>query len=647
MPRIRILLWLGFVELLSMSVASGAPLEAYGRLPALDNVTISPNGKEFAYVTGFQGESAVVVYDIDSAKVAAGVDVGPIKVRDLSWADNDNILITASTVALSHDLRGNKAERAVAQIFNVSSKSLHPLLVGSRMSFNTIFSRPVSRIIDGHTIVFVLAGHYVVRQGLIGLYAIDIGYSDFAVNRTKIIEDGNGLSAGWTVDSNGNEVAAEEYDEGSKNWVLKLKLNNRWVKTLDVVAPIDIPEIQGLSHDGRSLIVRLIDGGRRTAEEVSLADGSVKKLPEAGPYLDYPVEDERTGRVIGYLKINSSMHYTFFDRTEQDAWSSVAQAFSGETVRLVSWSTDRKRVIVRVEGTSSGCAYELIDLNTGLAKPIGPAFEGLGRADVSEVKYVTYAAADGMTIPAYLTLPRGRPAKDLPLIVLAHGGPTAQDEPGFDWWAQAFVSRGYAVLQPQFRGSDGLGWDHLAAGFGQWGRKMQTDLSDGVRYLAKQGTIDPKRVCIVGGSYGGYAALAGATLDRGVYRCAVADAPVADPHALLVWQRDRQIWSDSVELRFWTRLMGVESYDDPKLSEISPVAHAAQADIPILLIHGTNDTVVPISQSEDMDSALRGAGKTVSFLKLDSEDHWLSRSETREQMLAASVAFLEKNNPAN
>jgi dipeptidyl aminopeptidase/acylaminoacyl peptidase len=250
-------------------------------------------------------------------------------------------------------------------------------------------------------------------------------------------------------------------------------------------------------------------------------------------------------------------------------------------------------------------------------------------------------------IPAYLTLPRGPPAKDLPLVLLAHGGPTAQDEPGFDWWAQAFASRGYAVLQPQFRGSAGLGWEHLAAGFGQWGRKMQTDLSDGVRYLAAQGIIDPKRVCIVGGSYGGYAALAGATLDRGIYRCAVSVAGVSDPHGLLSWRRDRQLWSDSIALRFWTRFMGVESYDDSKLSEISPLAHAPQADIPILLIHGTNDTVVPIGQSEDMDSALRASGKPVTFTKLDSEDHWLSRSETREQMLATSVAFLNANNPSN
>jgi dipeptidyl aminopeptidase/acylaminoacyl peptidase len=263
------------------------------------------------------------------------------------------------------------------------------------------------------------------------------------------------------------------------------------------------------------------------------------------------------------------------------------------------------------------------------------------------VKFIHYAAADGTSIPAFLTLPSGRPQKNLPLVVLPHGGPLARDAPGFDWWSQAIASRGYVVLQPEFRGSDGFGWKHAQAGFGEWGRKMQTDLSDGVRFLAAQGLIDPKRVCIVGGSYGGYAALAGPTLDRGVYRCSVSIAGISDPKSFLRWVDHRVSGSDPLPLRFWNRFMGVKDDDDPKLAEISPLVHAADADAPILLIHGTDDTVVPIAQSEDMEDALKAAGRPVSFVKLKSEDHWLSRSETREQMLAATVQFLEQYNPPN
>jgi dipeptidyl aminopeptidase/acylaminoacyl peptidase len=174
---------------------------------------------------------------------------------------------------------------------------------------------------------------------------------------------------------------------------------------------------------------------------------------------------------------------------------------------------------------------------------------------------------------------------------------------------------------------------------------MQTDLSDGVRYLAGQGTIDPKRVCIVGASYGGYAALAGVTLDRGVYRCAVSVAGVSDPKNFLNWRADQDDMVDDRTLRFWNRFLGVTDSKDPKLTAISPLASAAAADAPVLLIHGADDTVVPIDQSEDMERALRRAGKAVTFVKLAGEDHWLSKAETRLQMLAETVKFLEANNP--
>jgi len=646
MNRHLIAFCVGALTLISAPIATGAPLDAYGRLPALENLTLSPDGKELAYVTGYQGDSAVVVYDIDAAKVIAGVNVGHIIVRDLSWADNDNILVTASSITLQ-DVLGPRTARFVAQIFTVSSKRLHPLMIGTSESLNVIYGVPVSRMINGRTIVFVHGVHFIEGRGELTLFAIDIGDSDFAATRVRVIQEGNPLSEGWVVDENGNVVAAVEYYEGNKDWVLNLKVHDHWLKALDVVTPIDTPGIEGFSADGRSLVVRMLDKGNIAIKQVSLADGSVTEMANAEPYLAYPIVDVRTGRLVGHVRTDSTMHYAFLNGSDQARWNSVVQAFPDETVELVSASSDKKRVLVRVDGPRSGCAYEFVDLNTGAAKPIGPKFEGIGPADVSDVKYISYPAADGRTIPAYLTLPRGRAPKNLPLVVLAHGGPTAQDGPGFDWWAQALASRGYAVLQPQFRGSTGFGWEHLSAGFGQWGRKMQTDLSDGVRHLAAQGMVDPKRVCIVGASYGGYAALAGPTLDRGVYRCAVAVAPVSDPHEMLRWERNRQPSSNSIALRFWARFMGVENYDDSKLSDISPVAHAAQADAPILLIHGTNDTVVPISQSQDMDSALRTAGKSVSFVKLDSEDHWLSRSETREQMLQATVAFLEVHNPAN
>jgi dipeptidyl aminopeptidase/acylaminoacyl peptidase len=227
-------------------------------------------------------------------------------------------------------------------------------------------------------------------------------------------------------------------------------------------------------------------------------------------------------------------------------------------------------------------------------------------------------------------------------VVFPHGGPAARDEPGFDWWPQAMASQGYAVLQVNYRGSDGFGDQFREAGYGEWGRKMQTDLSDGVRYLAAQGTIDPKRVCIVGASYGGYAALAGVTLDPGVYRCAVAVAGISDLHRFVGWSGKD---GDVAVQRYWTRYVGASGPNDPLLTALSPVSHVDAVTAPVLLVHGKDDTVVPFNQSQMMADALKKAGKQVDFVILNHEDHWLSRGETRLQMLQATIDFLIKNNP--
>jgi dipeptidyl aminopeptidase/acylaminoacyl peptidase len=207
--------------------------------------------------------------------------------------------------------------------------------------------------------------------------------------------------------------------------------------------------------------------------------------------------------------------------------------------------------------------------------------------------------------------------------------------------SQALAAQGYAVLQPNFRGST-LDAGFLEAGFGEWGRKMQTDLSDGVRYLARQGTVDPKRVCIVGASYGGYAALAGVTVESGVYRCAVAVAGISDLRRFRKWTVANEL---SVSQRYWDRFIGISDKNDPAIAAISPIEHVSSVSAPILLIHGRDDTVVPYEQSDVMLSALKRAGKSVEMVTMKHEDHWLSRSETRLQMLQASVAFLKANNP--
>jgi len=185
----------------------------------------------------------------------------------------------------------------------------------------------------------------------------------------------------------------------------------------------------------------------------------------------------------------------------------------------------------------------------------------------------------------------------------------------------------------------------LEAGYGEWGRKMQTDLSDGVRYLVKQDIVDPARVCIVGASYGGYAALAGVSLDPGVYRCAVSISGIGDLSRMLNWEQSRHPYGVQTAMRYWDRFMGASGPNDPKLDVISPIKHLESVTAPVMLIHGRDDTVVPFAQSQEMYDALKHANKAVELVELKQEDHWLSRSETRLQMLLESVAFLQHYNP--
>src|ERR1700722_7448122 len=285
-------------------------------------------------------------------------------------------------------------------------------------------------------------------------------------------------------------------------------------------------------------------------------------------------------------------------------------------VRLVNPSVDFSRMVLQVFGPKDGYIYALYDWYSHHATILGRVYEE-GTAP-AEMRAISYSAADGLTIPAFLTLPKG-PGKDLPLIVLPHGGPAYADTLDFDWWSQALASQGYAVLQPNFRGST-LNSNFLEAGFGEWGRKMQTDLSDGVRYLARRGIIDPKRVCIVGASYGGYAALAGVAIESGVYRCAVSVAGISDLRRFRKWTGVNRM---GISQRYWDRFMGTADQHDPALTAISPIEHVAAVTAPVLLIHGRDDTVVPFEQSEVMLSALKHAGKSATLVTLKHEDHWL------------------------
>ena len=223
-------------------------------------------------------------------------------------------------------------------------------------------------------------------------------------------------------------------------------------------------------------------------------------------------------------------------------------------------------------------------------------------------------------------------------MVYPHGDPQSRDYLAFDWLTQFLASRGYAVLQPQFRGSTGFGDAFREAGYRQWGGLMQDDVTDGVRAMIAQGIADPHRICIVGFSYGGYAALAGAAFTPDLYSCAASISGVSDLPALMRGEVPLYEGTISNSMSDWKAHIG--GPHDANLAAKSPINSVKAIKIPILIVYGTGDSVVPNAQSQNMALALKSAGKNVSVAILAGEDHWLSQTETRVQVLKELETFL-------
>lgn len=631
--------WFGLLLALLAWPACAAPLEAYGGLPSIETGALSAGGGQIAVVVTNGEERRIVVKDLVHDKITLIAPVGAAKVRDIRWAGDQHLIITSSVTALPLDVMAARSEWLFAFDFDLATKKLHPLMRGAEQSMNVVEALPTVRTVDGQPVVFLQGIHFLDSEGVVALFR-----TDPTRDAPRLLESGFHHTRGYVVGSDGKPLAQSLYDSNSGAWTLKLKAGTGWRDVLTRVDPIDTPELLGLGRDGRSVLVSEDDkqgyGWREFAPDGAGPGGFIPASVN-----QEPIHDPATGRLIGFTAlVGDESHYTFFDPADEKVWKAVQAAFPGDRVGLVSWSNDRRKILIRADSASQGPAFAVVDLATRHASWLGGEYEKLTPEDISPVTPVRYKAADGLELSGYLTLPRGRDPKALPLVVFPHGGPAARDTPGFDWWAQAMASRGYAVLQVNYRGSDGFGWDFQRAGFGEWGRKMQTDLSDGVRDLATRGTIDPKRVCIVGASYGGYAALAGATIDKGVYRCAVSFGGVSDLKRMVTYSQGR---SGGSALRYWTRYMGAKDLGDPVLAKYSPALQAASASAPVLLIHGKDDTVVPLAQSIEMADALKRAGKPVELVVQSHADHWLSLGATRLQMLQATMAFVEKNNPPN
>jgi dipeptidyl aminopeptidase/acylaminoacyl peptidase len=299
------------------------------------------------------------------------------------------------------------------------------------------------------------------------------------------------------------------------------------------------------------------------------------------------------------------------------------------------------RVLVMSHGDIDPGRWYVLDTRTSKLREIAAAMPKVDPDGMRPMLPMRYAARDGLSIPAYLTRPAGSDDQPAPTVVLIHGGPHVRDRWEWDQEVQLLAASGYVVFQPQFRGSSGFGRRFEDAGYRQWGRSMQDDIADGVRYLVQEKIADPARVCIVGASYGGYAAMWGAIKTPELYRCAASFAGVSD---LADWLSSG-LWDDTNPV---TRAIRRDRIGDPDkdrsaLDEVSPLKHADRLRTPIFIAHGNLDRRVLASQSRAMVEALKRAGQPVEWMWFDEDGHGFSTAKSRVRYYAALLEFLERH----
>ena len=501
---------------------------------------------------------------------------------------------------------------------------------------------------------------------------------DPTTGKATLVDDGGGdldrenrYVDDWLFDKSGNLKARSVFEFRNEEFRIEVRDGTKWRPVLKrhieksdrTFAPYLVSlAADGASKDSGAIIILDSDthgkdpkGAARHFHYYTLSsDGALSApLDQGDASQNKPIFDA-AGRLAGFSQSAEETIYTLSDPKLAHLYDLAKNASSADAVNVVSVADDPHRMLIHVAGRDDTGAYYLIDFGAGTSASLGEDYPDVPTDWIASQEEYSYHAADGTEISGLLTLPTKPEAHNLPLIVLPHDGPEGHDEAGFNWLAQALASRGYLVLQPNYRGSDGHGMDFMTAGFGQWKGKMLSDMDDGVKDLVHQGLADPNRVCYVGIGYGGYAALAAAT--RPDTRCAVSINGISDVAGYVSWRQSSAMQPDTDDF--------AALIPDPKTPRgFAPDANSRQAlasyvgdaaadaipadtiRAPLLLIHASGDPIVPPGQSQRLQNALQIAGHPATYVELNDHSHDLSTEGARLQVLQSVTDFLAKMDP--
>ncbi len=646
-----------FALILSTSVAaqsraaSPPSVEDFASRPEVEDVSVSPDGRYLALIATHNGIATAVVLDRqgDVNPRQHPVLSEPEHFR-LSWCD------WATKTRLLCGFRAMASQAGfvfgVTRLVGVDAdgKNMHVLVQGSLDAQGQYQDRIINWSPGRADTVLIEADEGLSRiqqqpgttvYGNVGTHALPAVFElNVVTGSLSIRQHARASIRHWITDQRGEVRLGFGFSGTTISYYARLASDRDWrqLTKFEIFSrELHFTPIAISSEDPNKAYAFAPSQGRRALWLIDLTDKEDPHLIFAHPLVDVSQAVlAHDGRLLGVRYETAYPMMYFADDSLRLVMGEVQKLLPDAFSMVHGTSRDGKILVIRSVSDVDAPHFMVVDATAGKALKVGSTFAGRDSKALVPMRPINYPARDGTQIPGYLSTPRTPAATPLPLIVLPHGGPIARDTWGYDFLRQFLVSRGYAVLQMNFRGSSGYGDAWFFAAHQDWGGLTYDDVVDGARWAIGQGIADPRRVCIVGWSFGGYLALLGAQRNPDLFRCAVDIAGVSDL-GLLIEEGHHWLSAESIKKQIGT--------DPEKLKLNSPRLHAAEFRVPLLMLHGRRDAQVPIAQSEAMDAALTRADKAHRLVVVADADHAFSEEKDRATLLHEIEGFLSEQMP--